>query len=233
MDKDERRKADDRHAAQPQGSDSNDDSTYNLMEGNATKCVQYASGNVPTKPKSTTSGIESPQALGQLPSASMTKKSTLEWQANSSALGQPSAPMAEKSTLEWQANKPTIEWQATTPSLGHPSALMNCKPTTEWQTKTPTLVPQSPQIVPIPTPTWTLLSSSNKIWPSYLIEIIRVIKTIPPRRSTPPNFTFELTNEAAERNNTLLMHKYKGSLVALLESQQDLTVGYGLEFCDK
>ena len=31
----------------------------------------------------------------------------------------------------------------------------------------------------------------------------------------------------------LLMHKHKGSLAALLESQRDLTVGYGLEFRDE
>ena len=97
----------------------------------------------------------------------------------------------------------------------------------------PTFAPQSPQIVPIPTPIWTLPSLSDKIWPSNLIEIIRVIKTIPPRRPTPPIFTFDLTREAAERKYMLLIHKHKGSLAASLESQRDSTVGYGLEFRDE
>ena len=130
-------------------------------------------------------------------------------------------------------NKPTTEWQTKTPASGQPSASMDCKPTTEWQMKTPTLAPQSPQIVPIPTPIWTLPSSSDKIWPSNLIEIIRAIKTILPRRPTPPDFTFDLTREAAEQNYMLLMHKHKGSLAALLESQRGSTVGYSSEFRDK
>ena len=130
-------------------------------------------------------------------------------------------------------NNLTTKWQATTPALGQSSASMDCKPTTEWQTKTPTLVPQSPQIMPIPTPIWTLPSSSDKIWLSNLIKIIRAIKTIPPRRPAPSEFTFELTCEAVKQNYMLLMHKHKGSLAASLESQRDLTVGYGLEFRDE
>ena len=109
---------------------------------------------------------------------------------------------------------------------------MDCKPTTKWQTKTPTLAPQSPQIVPIPTPIWTL-SALDEIWPSNLIKIIRAIKTIPPRWPTPPEFTFELTCEAAKRNYMLLMHKHKGSLAASLESQCNSMVGYGSEFRDE
>jgi hypothetical protein len=127
-------------------------------------------------------------------------------------------------------NKPTTEWHTKTPALGQPTASMDCKPTTKWQTKTPTSAPQTPQIVPIPTPIWTLPSSADEIWPSNLIEIIRAIKTIPPRRPTPPNFTFDLTREAAKRIYMLLMHKHKGSLAASLESQRGSTVGYGLEF---
>jgi hypothetical protein len=130
-------------------------------------------------------------------------------------------------------DKPTTKWQVTTPASGQPSALMDCKPTTKWQTKTPTLAPQSPQIVPIRTPIWTLSSPSDKIWPSNLIKIIRAIKTIPPQQPTPPEFTFEVTCEAAERNYMLLMHKHKGSLAASLESQRDSTVGYGSEFRDE
>ena len=56
---------------------------------------------------------------------------------------------------------------------------------------------------------------------------------IPPQQPTPPEFSFELMNKAAEKNYLVLMHKYRGSLVSLLESQRDLTVGYGSEFRNK
>jgi hypothetical protein len=41
---------------------------------------------------------------------------------------------------------------------------------------------------------------------------------------------FDLTSEAAKKNYLTLRRKYKGSLAALLGAQQDLTMGYGLEF---
>lgn len=55
---------------------------------------------------------------------------------------------------------------------------------------------------------------------------------MPPRRPTPPDFSFELTCEAAEKNYLVLMHRHKGSLAASLESQHDSMVGYGSEFRD-
>jgi hypothetical protein len=50
---------------------------------------------------------------------------------------------------------------------------------------------------------------------------------------TPPDFSFDLTCEAAQRNYLVLMHMHKGSLATLLESQRYSTVGYGSEFCDE
>jgi hypothetical protein len=65
---------------------------------------------------------------------------------------------------------------------------------------------------------------SKDIWLSNLIDIIRAIMQIPPRQPTHAKFSFELTNEAAEKNYLVLMHKYRGNLVALLESQPNSTM---------
>ena len=126
---------------------------------------------------------------------------------------------------------PTLQWQSST-TLPHPSQQM-----TVTTTPTPTPPPATPShpIAPlIPIPQWTHPSSSHlatdDIWPTNLIDIIRAIKNMPPRQPTPPEFSFDLSLEAAERNYMVLMHKYNGSLAASLESQRDSTVGYGSEF---
>ena len=75
--------------------------------------------------------------------------------------------------------------------------------------------------------------ANDDIWPTNLIDIIHAIKQMPPRKPTPSEFSFELTNEAAKRNYMVLMHKCKGSLAASLESQQDSTAGYRSEFRNK
>ena len=128
----------------------------------------------------------------------------------------------------------TPQWQSS-PTLSHPSQPMNVT-----TTPTPTPPPATPShpIAPlIPIPKWTHPSSSHfatdDIWPTNLIDIIRAIKNMPPRQPTPPEFSFDLSLEAAERNYMVLMHKYNGSLAASLESQRDSTVGYGSEFRDE
>jgi hypothetical protein len=128
----------------------------------------------------------------------------------------------------------TPQWQLTIASSGHPSPQMNVMTTPEWHTTTPTLATQSLPIATLPIPKWTHLPSShlanNNIWPTNLINIIRAIKKMPPRKPTSPEFSFKLKNKAAKQNYMVLMHKYKGSLAASLESQQNLTAGYGSEF---
>jgi hypothetical protein len=103
------------------------------------------------------------------------------------------------------------------------------KPTTAWQRK-------SPQITRITQPTWnhppTNSPTDDNIWPTNLIEIIRAIKQIPPRQPSRPEFSFELLEEAAEKNFRILMRKYGGPLSDALAAQEDLTVGYGSEFRD-
>jgi hypothetical protein len=54
-----------------------------------------------------------------------------------------------------------------------------------------------------------------------------------PRQPTPPKFSFKLKNKAAKKNYLVLMHKYRGNLTALLESQRNSPVGYCLEFHNK
>ena len=94
--------------------------------------------------------------------------------------------------------------------------------TTEWH-------PQN-----FPQPTWNHPPTSppidGNIWPNNLIEIIRAIKQIPPRQSSRPEFSFELLEEAAEKNFLILMQKYGGRLNDALAAQKDSTVGYGSEF---
>ena len=88
----------------------------------------------------------------------------------------------------------------------------------------------------IPKPIWshppTTSPSDDETWPTNLMDIIRAIKSMPPRRPTQPEFTFDLTPEAAAKNYLVLMKKYIGDLGALLEVQRNSIVGYGSEFRD-
>jgi hypothetical protein len=111
------------------------------------------------------------------------------------------------------------------------------KSTAKWQTNKPAQAkPQSASIVLIPQPKWnhppTSPSTDDNIWPTNLIEIIKAIKQIPPRQPSRPEFSFELTDEAAEKNFLILMRTYGGCLSDSLAAQQDSTVGYGSEFQD-
>jgi len=62
------------------------------------------------------------------------------------------------------------------------------------------------------------------------MEIISDILSEQPRCPSPPEFVFEMTPEAAEKNYLLLMKKYKGSLALALENHRESTMGYGSEF---
>ena len=64
------------------------------------------------------------------------------------------------------------------------------------------------------------------------MDIICAIKHMPPCCPTQPEFTFDLTPEAAAKNYLVFMKKYNGDLGALLEAQRNLIVGYDLEFRD-
>ena len=147
-------------------------------------------------------------ASGQ-PSAPMAQKSTPKWQMKSLALGQPSAPMAQESTPEWQMTspasgqppmnkKPTPEWQSTSPTLGQPSACVSggsaLRATPCHQQLRLNAYSHASMI---PKLKWshppTIFSLDDETWPTNLMDIIRAIKSTPPRCPTQPNFTFDLT----------------------------------------
>jgi hypothetical protein len=75
-------------------------------------------------------------------------------------------------------------------------------------------------------------SKGNEIWPTNLLDTIQAITPPPPQQLTQPEFSFELTSEAAEKNYLMLMWTYMGSLANSLEVQHDSMVGYGSEFCN-
>ena len=64
------------------------------------------------------------------------------------------------------------------------------------------------------------------------MDIIRAIKSMPPRCPTQPEFTFNLTPKAAAKNYLVLIKKYNDDLGASLEVQRNSIVGYGSEFRD-
>jgi hypothetical protein len=67
------------------------------------------------------------------------------------------------------------------------------------------------------------------VWPENLVELVQVLDT-PIQKPDKPEFAFEMTTEAAERNYLLLMQKYKSSLELALKSQQHSSLGIGSEF---
>jgi hypothetical protein len=76
----------------------------------------------------------------------------------------------------------------------------------------------------------TLSSACNKIWPTNLLDFTQAIKKAPPWQPTQPEFSFELTSKADEKNYLMLMWKYKGSPANSLELQHSLMIGYGSDF---
>jgi hypothetical protein len=71
---------------------------------------------------------------------------------------------------------------------------------------------------------------SDVIWPEDLLSIVRKTLDIPIRKPRTPDFKFEMTMEAAEKNFLLLMHKYGGSMELELKAEQDSPMGMGSEF---
>ena len=159
-------------------------------------------------------------------------KSTPQWQMSKST------QQWQTPTHQWQTSKSTPQWQTPTPQWQTPTPQwqmskstpqwQTSKSTPQWQTKTPTpgqlSTSRSALISTTPTPEWTYNHSTSpsvdeETWPTNLIDIIRAIKKIPPWKPTQPEFLFELTDEAAEKNYLTLMQKYNGDLAASLEVQ--------------
>ena len=66
-------------------------------------------------------------------------------------------------------------------------------------------------------------------WPENLVEIIQSVTRMKIRKPTKPEFAFDMSMEAAERN-FLLLKKYDGSLAVALQAQGDSPLSMGSEF---
>ena len=71
---------------------------------------------------------------------------------------------------------------------------------------------------------------SRRVWPTDLVDRVRLILQLPIRQPSKPEFSFELSMEAAEKNFLILTKKYGGNLKNALESQQESPLGMGSEF---
>jgi hypothetical protein len=70
---------------------------------------------------------------------------------------------------------------------------------------------------------------ARHVWPADLLERIRTVVSRPSRRMREPEFTFELTKEAAAKN-FLVLRKYCFSFEASLSAQKGTQLEYGSEF---
>jgi hypothetical protein len=66
-------------------------------------------------------------------------------------------------------------------------------------------------------------------WPENLVEIIKSVMSMEVRKPTKPEFAFDMSMEAAERNY-LLLKKYNGSLGTAIRAQGDSPMSMGSEF---
>jgi hypothetical protein len=72
-------------------------------------------------------------------------------------------------------------------------------------------------------------NSSQRAFPANLIDIIRAIRKEAIPALTAPEFMFELTSKAAERN-FMILKKYNFNLATAIEAQKSSSLGYGSEF---
>ena len=69
----------------------------------------------------------------------------------------------------------------------------------------------------------------HPMWPENLVEIIQSVTSMKIRKPTKPEFAFDMSMEAAERNY-LLLKKYDCSLAVALQAQGDSPLSMGSEF---
>ncbi len=70
----------------------------------------------------------------------------------------------------------------------------------------------------------------NFIWPSNFIQLLQDIMALPCPNPSKPQFEFDLSVKAAEKNYILLMQKFEGDLHCALHTQKNLPLSYGSEF---
>ena len=68
------------------------------------------------------------------------------------------------------------------------------------------------------------------IWPSNLIQLLQDIMALPCPNPSKPQFKFDLSVKAAEKNYILLIRKFGGDLHRALHAQKNLPLSYGSEF---
>ncbi len=68
------------------------------------------------------------------------------------------------------------------------------------------------------------------IWPSNLIQLLQDIMALPCPNPSKPQFEFDFSVEAAEKNFILLMQKFGGDLHRALHAQKNSPLSYGSEF---
>jgi len=73
------------------------------------------------------------------------------------------------------------------------------------------------------------LELDRPTWPENLVEIIQSVMSMKIHKPTKPEFAFDMSMEAAERNY-LLLKKYDGSLAVALQAQGDSLLSMGSEF---
>jgi hypothetical protein len=67
-------------------------------------------------------------------------------------------------------------------------------------------------------------------WPLNLVKIVQRVTSMPIPLLNKPKFVFELTMEAADANNSLLLGKYDGLLASAIDGEGGLIMEAGLEF---
>jgi hypothetical protein len=72
-------------------------------------------------------------------------------------------------------------------------------------------------------------NSSQRAFPANLIDIIRAVREEATLAPTAPEFMFELTSEAAERN-FMILKKNNFNLATAIEAQKSSLLGYRSEF---
>ena len=70
----------------------------------------------------------------------------------------------------------------------------------------------------------------NFIWPSNLIQLLQDIMALPCPNPSKPQFEFDLSVKATEKNYILLMQKFGGDLHRALHAQKNLLLSNGSEF---
>ncbi len=73
------------------------------------------------------------------------------------------------------------------------------------------------------------MTLSEKCWPKNLTEVIARVLASPSERLRAPDFAFELTQEAAQKN-FILLSKYNFNIKEALQSQRGTPLEYGSEF---